>query len=720
MTRLLHALLVFFIFLLPGFNATSATLIILERSGTSTFTQELNRQLKQTSFNTPVYISFVDAFYSSLSKSERSKTFPLYNKAVMLIAGIDETTPITRIISQGSSAGMFLEQYPDFFPAAERLFTHILWAPKTGQRIPSDINLRDSIKHISQLFPNKSHLLLVGNYNGFSSYLTERLLENQSESNLALIKTDYQESVILDSTPPSFIKDTVALVTHPPQSQQEQAAFNWLKANHIPVLFLFSSEFDLIRYKNVGGLVVSPFKLGSLIEKIVNNNVLTKDDMEVTVALYHNDALAHYGLDPASYSEDYQIVGRIEYSYEEIQYMMIIGLLIFTLFLIILLIMNNKNRQLLNERASNAEYANREKDKLMANISHELRTPLNAIHLAFDVLTDHSLDKSDKVIDAGKRATKHLKNIINTILDYQKSSNHETLVLLDWFNTDELKHAIQIHQYHAQKKALQFAIKGMDKLPNDVKTDEKLLLQIVHNVLSNALKFTERGSISVSFKHTHSHLDIEVVDTGIGMDEPALESVFVPFKQADPNGSYEGTGLGMALCKTLISLLKGEIQLDSTLGQGTRVLISLPVEWRNTLSHTDIPPPANDTLPLSVLLVEDDDISRELCQLILKPHVQKLLTTASAHDALSAINHYCFDVVLTDVRMPEMDGVALFKKLRERSPNLPIIAVTGNASPSERRHYLELGFTAVIAKPFEVHDIIEALQMVSREPKTER
>ncbi|MBE1286382.1 MAG: hypothetical protein GJ671_01495 [Alteromonadaceae bacterium] len=137
-----------FYFLLPGFNATSATLIILERSGTSTFTQELNHQLNQTSFNTPVYISFVDSFYSSLSESDRSNTFPLYNKAVMLISGIDETTPITRIISQGSSAGMFLEEYPDFFPAAEHLFTHILWTPKTGRAIPSDINLGDSIRHL--------------------------------------------------------------------------------------------------------------------------------------------------------------------------------------------------------------------------------------------------------------------------------------------------------------------------------------------------------------------------------------------------------------------------------------------------------------------------------------------------------------------------------------------------------------------------------------------
>ena len=239
-------------------------------------------------------------------------------------------------------------------------------------------------------------------------------------------------------------------------------------------------------------------------------------------------------------------------------------------------------------------------------------------------------------------------------------------------------------------------------------------MQILHNVLSNALKFTEHGSVKVLFKHSESRLYIDIVDSGIGMDQTALESVFIPFKQAntDNNKRYKGTGLGMPLCKTLVTLLEGEINITSQTGEGTRVSLSFPVEWQNESIPSVTDAPSCEYLPLSVLVVEDDEIGRELFNHILQNRVQKLIIAASAEDALTVTKGYDFDVVLTDIRMPDMDGVDLFKALHQREPELPIIAVTGNASAKERAQYLALGFTDVIAKPFEVQTIMLALQLL--------
>ena len=718
MFRLLPQFIVFVLFMLPWGRAQSDTLIILERSARSTFTQEVYQTLNASILDSTVHIGFIDSFYSSLTTNEKNDAFPNHHKSVLLLAGIDESTPITRIISQGTSPGMFLEQHPDFFPAAQRIFTHILWSPKTGQLIPSDINLHDSIKHITQLFPTKSHLLLVGNYNSFSDYLTDRLLHQQAnQPQTKLIKTDYTQAFledVTDSTASLSFKNTVALVTHAPISQSEIEAFKWLQANQIPVLFLFGNEFDLREYKNVGGLVVSPSKLSSLIQKLIHNEPITESDKQVTVALYHNDAIEQFSLNPDAFNDDFQIIGRKVYSYDDIQFLIFAALIVSILFLCSLVIIGMKNRTLLNERAQIAEQANREKDQLMANISHELRTPLNAIYLAFNALTETPASQSGKIIDAGQRATEHLKNTVNTILDYQKSSSNETAVSLNWVHKDDLNQAINIHQYHAREKALAFHINGLDALPNFVKTDEKLLLQILHNVLSNALKFTEQGHVTVTFSHAQSQLHIEVVDTGIGMDKEALACVFVPFKQADANNDkkYQGTGLGMPLCKTLTTLLAGDITIHSQLGHGTRIQLSFPVEWHNTRQETKSDNPFCEYLPLSVLLVEDDELNRELFSHILQNRVHKLLIAASAQDALTVTKGFEFDVILTDIRMPEMDGVALFKALRKRSPHTPIIAVTGNASSKETAHYKALGFNDVIAKPFEVQDIMQALQMI--------
>ncbi len=714
---------VFLIFILLitsllSFNTKSETLLILERSGTLTFTHAITQDLQEQKFNTPVHIAYIDAIYASLSQEDKIESANLFYKSILLSSGIDENTPITRIISQGSAAGLYLDNTPEFFASAERIFTHILWQPKTGTLIPSDLNIKDVIDHILTLLPNKSQLLVVRNYSAFSQYLIDFVYEasNKNPAMIDIVDLEYNISSASNSIPKEIIPDTVALLTHPPETQDELQTLLWLQQQNIPILFMFANEFDLLEHQSVGGLVVSPIKLASLIKKIINHETLTAVDQNVTFPLYHAKALNKYNLNPGLFADDYKIIGRHNYSYEEVQLIIQLSLVTSILLLILYILVGIKNRRLLRERTQLAEKTNQDKDKLMANISHELRTPLNAIHLAFEALNDTAVSQSTNIISAGQRATQHLKSIINTILEYQKSSVGALQVDLNWVDKEHLLQALQIHQHHALNKSLKFEVHGIDELPNFVYSDEKILMQILHNILSNALKFTEQGAINVVLFHTKDSLFIEITDTGIGMAQSTLDELFVPFKQANNgiNKKYPGTGLGMSLCNKLVSLLDGHLSLDSELGKGTKLSLQLPVLWQADFDNINTQAEPVDYLPLSVLMVDDCLLTSKLMNILLKDRVLSLCITTSGKDALDKVQSTDFDVVLTDIQMPEMDGVELFQQLRKQFPELIIIAVTGNVLENERAAYLRLGFNAVVAKPIEIGEIMQLLNSISK------
>lgn len=712
---------VFLITSLASFSAKSDTLLIIERTGTLTFTHSITQHLQSFKFNTPIHIAYIDTFYSSLTQSEQKESANLFYKSIMMSSGIDENTPITRIISQGSASGLYLENTPSFFASAERIFTHILWEPKTGTLIPSDLDLKDSLNHLSTLFPNKSNVLLIGNYQTYSNYLTDIIIkENEKYAlNIDIGKSDYTVSSIVNSIKMEKMSNTVALLTHPPETQKELQALSWLQQQNIPVLYMFANELDLFEHQTVGGLVVSPIKLASLIKKLINKEMLTVADQQVTVPLYHAAALTKFNLNPSIFSDDYKIIGRYKYSYEEVQLIIQFSLVTCVLFLLLYIAIGVKNRRLLKERTQLAEKTNQDKDKLMANISHELRTPLNAIHLAFEALNEATVSQSTNIISAGQRATQHLKSIINTILEFQKSSIGATQVDLNWVDKEHLLQALKIHQHHALNKSLYFEIHGLDELPNFVYSDEKLLMQILHNILSNSLKFTEKGGINVELFHTQDSLFIKIIDTGIGMAQSTLDELFIPFKQANSgiNKKYQGTGLGMSLCKKLVSLLDGHMDIDSELGKGTSLSLKFPVLWQTDFNNSNKQVEAIGYLPLSVLVVEDDLLCRELLYFLLNDRVRTLHIAESAKDALTEVKAFDFDVVLTDIQMPEMDGIELFSQLRQQYPDLIVIAVTGNALESERQAYLNLGFNAIVTKPFEIDDIMHQLNSSNTLPQ---
>ena len=692
------------------------TLIILERSGTLSFTQLLIQNLHNKQLPESVHVGYVDAVYSSLPPDSKTTALEVYKSAILLSAGISESTPIQKIISQGSGPARFLENHPELFSQAERYFTHIAWQPHTGTLIPSDVNVMENIAHLTKVFPNKTHLLLIGNPITSANELVniDTDIKTISPSLNRVSNIDYR-NVSKEVTELTLkTKDMVALITHPPEILAEQRSLKWLKSQSIPILFLFANPVDLEEYKTVGGLVVDPLKIANLIQFLANSPEVLPEPYEVTTAYYHADAIEKYNLEPNKYSTQYQIIGEKYYTTQDVQILSLSALVVLIFTFLLYIKSRFKYMNLLREKTVFAEKANQAKDILLANISHELRTPLNAINLVFYSLGQHQKDEDNPLIKAGQKSTAHLKSIVDNVLDYHQTSMNAMQVNLEWSNKDGLLDAIKLHQHAAQAKALNFNIKGYNELPSWLYIDEKLLIQILHNILSNALKFTENGAITVTFTHTTERLSMAIADTGIGMSESTIADIYQPFKQADLSirKKYQGTGLGMALCDNLITLLKGHLDIQSTLGKGTTFTLTVPIKFQDSMDK-ETPTTIASTrarLDLELLIVEDEPINRELMSYAIADHVTHVNAVESAKAALEFIAEHKVDVVLTDIQMPEMDGTELFYLLRKQLPDLPIIAITGNVLPHEQQLYAEMGFNAVLGKPFNMAELMDTLK----------
>lgn len=680
------------------------------------FTQSLLQGLEKSKLPKDVHIGYIDAFYAYLGSDKEAMALEVYKSSILLSAGIDELTAIETVISQGSSPARFLENHPELFSQAERYFTHISWPPTTGTLIPSDININENIRHLTTLFPKKSHLLLIGNSTTSANLLVKKNLEllatfsSLNRVNNINYKYVSQEVNKLNNN----TQEMVALITHPPEAQSELVALKWLQSQSIPVLFLFANDLDFETHKTVGGLVVDPLKIADIIKTLANNQPVSPSQHEVTTALYHAEALKKFDVKPDQYSERYRVIGEKSYTQTQVQIFVLVALMSFIIMLLLYMQSRFKNITLLRERALEAEDANRAKDTLMANISHELRTPLNAINLAFYSLGQQKHAENRALIAAGQRSTAHLKTIVDDVLDYHQTSINTMNIDNDWLNKENLLNVIKLHQHSAKTKALTFSIKGYEALPMWLYTDEKLLTQILHNILSNAIKFTEAGAITLTFRHNAEQLFIDITDTGIGMSPSTVADVFVPFKQANLSirKKYQGTGLGMALCHNLITLLKGNIDVHSSLGKGTTFSVSLPVTYQDNQPVESLtnPPAMYPSLDMRLLIVEDEPINRELMSYALIDKIAHVSAVESGTAALEFVAKHPVDVVLSDIQMPDMDGMALLALLRKQSPDLPVIAITGNALHHEQQLYADLGFNAVLAKPFNVDELIVILQ----------
>ena len=372
-----------------------------------------------------------------------------------------------------------------------------------------------------------------------------------------------------------------------------------------------------------------------------------------------------------------------------------------------------------------AEEASRAKSEFLSKVSHEIRTPLNGLLGMIDLLRETPLDASQgDMAEVASQSGMALLAIINDILDYYKVQSGQFQIHRETFDLHALLHGIvELFRPSAKGKGLALDLRVSRETPQWIEGDALRLRQVVSNLLGNAIKFTQHGAITLAAQTQAGarggrQLTIRVEDTGMGISPASLEQVFEPFVQADNSltRQFGGTGLGLSISRTLSQAMGGDLTASSVLGSGSVFTVSLPVEEASQPAPGAAGPGgALAPLPgLRVLLVEDHPVNIKLAQRILERFG---CVVTVAHDGQQALDRHAigaFDLILMDCQMPVMDGFEATRHIRERErvvkgPRTPIVALTANASESDRQACLEQGMDEMISKPYSAARLHEVL-----------
>ncbi len=377
--------------------------------------------------------------------------------------------------------------------------------------------------------------------------------------------------------------------------------------------------------------------------------------------------------------------------------------------------------------ADEADFANRAKTDFLANMSHELRTPLNGVVGIANTLAATKLDGQQKemvdLIDASGRT---LARLLSDILDFSKIEAGKVEIERVAFDLRaELDASALLLQTYAADKKLQFGVTYGEHARGWFYGDATRIKQIVANLVSNAVKFTDHGDVQVfiDWSETSEILEIKVCDTGIGFDKETGRRLFQRFIQADTSITrrFGGTGLGLAICRGLIEAMGGGMNWESEPGEGSTFIVRIPLEREIAPSLTASPDVSQDPVasdpdtPLRILAAEDHPTNQKVLRLILEPLGVDLTMCDDGMAALKAYQSSRFDIILMDMQMPIMDGLSATQAIREhekahRLPATPIVMVTANAMRQHRDQAIDAGANSHLAKPFTPASLMDAIE----------
>jgi hypothetical protein len=375
-----------------------------------------------------------------------------------------------------------------------------------------------------------------------------------------------------------------------------------------------------------------------------------------------------------------------------------------------------------------AQHAARMKDEFLATLSHELRTPLSAILGWAQVLRRAGPGNADDLqrgVEAIERNARAQVVLIDELLDLSRiMAGRIRLDVQRVMLSDVIRGAVESAEPAAQSKGVRLET-ILDPLAGPVSGDPARLQQVVWNLLSNAIKFTPKpGRVQVLLERVNSYLELTVSDTGIGIPPDFLPYVFDRFSQRDSSAArrYGGLGLGLAIAKQLIELHGGRLQAKSAgEGRGASFIINLPLTILSAEAeapHRFHPtrPSAPEALPLlprldaiRVLAVDDETDARDLLQRVLAQQGAIVITAGSAEEALRILEAVRFDVLLSDIGMPGMDGYQLMRRIRAtetKEQHLPALALTAFARPEDRKNVILAGYQSHLAKPFDLAELV--------------
>ncbi|MEG4234505.1 AAA family ATPase [Microcoleus sp. Pol11C3] len=368
-----------------------------------------------------------------------------------------------------------------------------------------------------------------------------------------------------------------------------------------------------------------------------------------------------------------------------------------------------------------AKAANSAKSEFLANMSHELRTPLNGI-LGYTQILKRQKNLADQQKDGLNvisQCGEHLLTLINDILDLSKIEARKMEIHLSNFHFSQFLEGIaEICNIRAEQKGISLIYEPITKLPIAVEGDEKRLRQVLINLLGNAIKFTQKGGVAFKVGYHEEKIRFQVEDTGVGMAPEQLQDIFLPFHQVgDANRKVEGTGLGLAISRQLVQMMGGEINVKSTLGQGSVFFFDLDLpevsEWATNAAkanaHTIV---GFKGRKRKILIADDKWQNRSIIAGMLQPLGFEILEATEGQDCLNKVGEFKPDCILMDLMMPVMSGLEATRRIR-KSPgqtNLVVIATSASVFDFDRQQSVEVGCNDFIPKPIRIEELLEKLR----------